>query len=93
MKTFQGKFKVGNRVKWDSSGKKKEGTVVAIVPALERVITVFDTIAAGNKYYSFSAYGGGYPRHEESYLVALDARPGRKMRPVYWPNASLLNIV
>ena len=93
-------MKVGQKVEWVSSYKKKQGEVVAIVPMYsnnERKTgkDVFRDLKLEEKGFRFSAYGGGMPRIEESYLVALH-EPNKKagcLRQLYWPYKKQLKAI
>jgi hypothetical protein len=79
------RLKVGDKVKWRSSNKDKEGTVVHV---LSRHTSAFDAWsdyreAGGTGTFM---YGGGIHRSHESYLVQI----GNEFGKVYWPRVSLL---
>jgi hypothetical protein len=67
-------MKVGDRVRWESSNRIKEGEIVAIVPAGE---------------IPKELKNPGFGRESESYLV-LGRIIGKKGSAFYWPRASLL---
>lgn len=84
-------FKVGSKVKWQSSAAgswtEKQGIVVAIIPATADVRREIDTrVKAGTHR---SNYGFGMPRDHESYLV--EVRQSMKGKAIlYWPVVSRL---
>lgn len=65
-------------VKWTSSNTRKEGVVVAMVPA-----------GKTPRSLGFDVDGAGSPRKHESYLVKGNV-PGLPWKKIYWPVASLL---
>ena len=93
-------MQVGQKVEWVSSNKKKQGEVVVIVPMYsnnERKTgkDVFRDLELIEKGFRFSSYGGGLPRREESYLVALH-EPNKKagcLKQLYWPNTKQLKAI
>ncbi len=68
----------GVTVKWTSSNTRKEGVVVAVVPA-----------GKTPRALGFDVDGAGSPRKHESYLVKGNV-PGQPWKKIYWPVASLL---
>lgn len=85
------RFRVGDRVRWSSSAAgttaTKNGRVVAIVGAKKSPVPKIDKLLKTEEY--ISRYGGGLPREEESYLVAVETGPTTKDK-LYWPNANKL---
>ena len=91
-------MEVGQKVEWFSSNKKKQGEVVAIVSMYNSKNScktgkdVFRDLGLEEKGFRFNAFGGGCPRSEESYLVALH-EPNKKagcFKQLYWPNTKQL---
>lgn len=89
--------KVGSRVTWTSqaggSTKEKTGTVVAVIAggrgSGDRATQeIRSRVKAGTHR---SAFGGGWDREGESYLVEVPQGTSGKARPVlYWPVANRL---
>jgi len=77
-------MKLGDRVHWESqssgSWTRKEGEVVAIVPA---GVKPDNCMPAGFKRNTIEY---GLPRDEESYLIRVDGK-GRRL---YWPKVDNL---
>lgn len=97
-----GKFKVGNRVKWQSQSGghyvDKEGVIVCVVPEGIKPATSRSWIYG---HYSdeldfdvsqVQTMYDGWGRNHESYLVEVKAGPRAKPR-LYWPLVSKLNKV
>lgn len=92
-------MKIGDKVEWFSSGTKKNGEIVAVVPGYD-----FDTRKTGmdiyrklllyDKGYTFD-YGGGLPRKEVSFLVSLYEPKNKESsrKKLYWPNAKQLKFI
>ena len=82
------RFTIGDAVRWG----RHSGTVVAVVPAGVSPAT-YPERRLHEKYqhlsqtYSPRMLGGGGPRREESYLVAVFGRGKPKL---YWPRTSAL---
>ena len=93
-------MKIGDKVEWFSSGTKKQGEIVAVVPKYDcstckTGMDVFRDLNLGEKGYSFNQYGGGLPRKEVSFLVSL-YEPKKKagsIKKIYWPNAKQLKFI
>lgn len=81
-------FKIGDRVYWDSSGTRKEGTVVVVIKPFE-----FPPTIEANPGYEFKSFGFGRPRRKVSYMIVLDLIPGHRKRKLYWPTTSQLRRV
>lgn len=93
MKTRQ-KFNVGNHVIWESSGRVKEGRILAVIPAFVK-IQEFNSqtkkrrlIGECKKFekYTQSKLSDGKIRTHESYLVLV------KEKYLYWPVVSMLKL-
>ncbi len=88
-------FKIGDRVEWDSQANRgqwtKIGTVLAIVPANELPLRVFDPIERETGYSS-TFDPRTLVRNHESYVVAVDQiGKVRKRKPVlYYPRVTAL---
>lgn len=88
-------FQVGNKVYWESQAggftKRKEGTVLAIIPAGQLASVTAREIneQAGYIYSGFDNIVGGHSRNHESYLVLVPnkTKAGGKL---YWPRVSAL---
>lgn len=89
------KFKVGNKVEWESGAgrgwKNKVGTVVGIVPRGTDFYLARGEMNLEPFSYK-SAYGGGMYRDHESYAV-LVPHPGKGKPTLYWPRVSGLKLV
>lgn len=73
-------FGVGDAVIWKSSSTRKEGVVVAIVPA-----------GLMPAYVGYPTVGkGALPRNHDSYVVRGHKLAGRPVSSLYWPVVSLL---
>ena len=91
------KFKIGSGVTWTSqaggSTKTKVGTVVAVIPggpkSAHSAISAINRLAKGGIHRS--AFGGGWDRPHESYVVEVPQGTSGRAKPVlYWPVASAL---
>lgn len=87
-------FKEGDKVTWTSSAgsytKTKVGTVVVVIPANVYPDRVIKT--AIERYQCKSAWGRGWLRPHESYLV-LVPHPGKGKPTLYWPRVKNLKKV
>ncbi|WP_223566896.1 hypothetical protein [Agrobacterium tumefaciens] len=78
------KFKVGDKVEWISSGVKKVGVIVGVVPAGKTPAEIGYPKAGG----------GGDPRDHETYVakgIKIDSKGPYGSRALYWPFVSLLS--
>lgn len=82
------KFKLGDRVEWESQSAgsmvKKSGVVVAINPpgGIEHVKT------------KWKLNGAGHSRNHESYIISVKVGKTDKAKPkYYWPRVSALRLV
>ena len=89
------RFSVGDEVEWISQAgghwTTKQGEVVAVIPAgdpinkhLCRVMHDF------NIWRKHLAYGGGFRRSEESYLVLIGRNDPNVKTMLYWPRTKHL---
>lgn len=93
-------MKIGDKVEWFSSGTKKQGEIVAVVPKYDSFtrktgMDIFRDLNLEEKGFSFKQYGGGCPRKEVSFLVSL-YEPKKKagsIKKIYWPNAKQLKFI
>lgn len=81
---------VGQKVQWKSSGTIKQGEIIAVVKPNEYPTETFDRLGLQEKGMRFNAYGGGQPRNNESFLVALHETKKARTQKLYWPLVSLL---
>ena len=91
------KFKIGSSVTWTSSAagsmKRKTGTVVAVIKggresAGQARSEINRRVSAGTHR---SAFGGGWHRPDESYVVEVpQGTTGKAKAVLYWPVASAL---
>jgi hypothetical protein len=88
---------VGQKVEWVSGGTIKEGEIVAIVPSstaksCKNGMDIYRDLNLVEQGFSFHSYGGGCPRNEISYLVALHEPKKKRVisGKIYWPRASQL---
>ena len=86
------KFKLYDEVQWESSAgggtKLKTGIVMAIVPKGTEPKEEINNLMKDGIYKS--AYGGGWPRAEESYIVAVPGTTSRQKTTLYWPKTKNL---
>jgi hypothetical protein len=91
------KFREGDMVTWTSQAggntKTKVGTVVAVIPggeaSYERARSAIDLRTRAGTHRS--AFGGGWSRPAESYVVEVPQGTTGRAKPVlYWPVASAL---
>jgi hypothetical protein len=89
------RFKVNDRVKWESQSggyqTTKEGVVTAVVPA---GITPHDMVANAKAqgWNVGPLVGAGMMRNHESYLVSVE-RDGKAKPVLYWPRVHWLRKV
>jgi hypothetical protein len=77
------RFEIGDEVYWDSSGNRKWGVVVAVIPAGVSV-TVEKIQRWWLGHLGTSKLGGGLmPRRHESYLIQI-------RKSLYWPRVAWL---
>lgn len=100
----EGRFEVGDEVRWESSGREKQGTIVHVVPAGYRPCyyrepaktrRALDRLGVDHTKFVLSKLGGGGQRGQESYLVAVEPdsdHPQAKPR-LYWPKVDWLEEV
>lgn len=88
-------FKVGDRVTWSSQAAggytTKVGAVVAVIPSGDdqsALRAAIDKLVKAGTHRS--AYGGGWGRDHESYLVEVVVGGPKAKKVLYWPVASLL---
>lgn len=78
------KFSVGDKVEWVSSGVKKIGEIIAVVPAGKTPVEIGYPKAGG----------GGVARDHETYVakgVKHDSKGAYGSKALYWPFVSLLS--
>ena len=89
--------KVGSRVRWTSQAggntKEKVGTVVAVVSggpnSGSEARAAIDALVGRGTHRS--AFGGGWDRAGESYIVEVPQGTTGKAKPVlYWPDSKKL---
>ncbi|MFA5297869.1 MAG: hypothetical protein WC389_06630 [Lutibacter sp.] len=86
-------MQVGQKVKWKSSCIIKQGEIVAVVNPNEYPTETFERLGLHEKGMRFNAYGGGMPRSNESFLVALHETKKVRTQKLYWPLVSLLKSI
>ncbi len=82
-------MKIGDKVRWTSQAggheKVKEGEIIRVIPPYGDVLNyMFEG--------SNSAYGGGYRRDQESYLVRVKGE-GKRKATIYWPIVKKLQLI
>lgn len=85
-------MKVGDVVSWESQAsgavKKKTGVIVAVVPAKHNA-----RIILGDFKDCQWAWGGGFSRNHESYLVSVKTGKSEEAKKtIYWPRVSSLKM-
>ena len=89
-------FKVGDRVQWTSQAggnhKTKVGVVLAVVApghrSSEKACEFIHKLTRTGTHRS--AYGGGFDRDHESYVVEVVVGGPRAKKALYWPVVSKL---
>ncbi|WP_238556028.1 hypothetical protein [Dickeya sp. NCPPB 3274] len=82
-------FDIGDAVFWESqangSYKRKEGTIVAVIPAgIAPVLTSHASLLPPG--------AGSLPRKEQSYIVSVPGKTDKAKPKHYWPRTSALNL-
>lgn len=81
------KLKLGDEVKWSSAAGgstiEKKGTIIAVISANQNPGEVIYPLEDSGKYNT--AYGGGFSRGHESYVVAVPTKTRKGKPKIYWP--------
>lgn len=92
-------FKIGDKVKWTSQAsgfkKEKQGVIHHIikpgeVPTRHEIYSVINPVRSDGSLQYSDAFGGGYSRFKESYIVAVPAKTPRGKATLYWPKEDKL---
>jgi len=84
------KFKLGDKVKWWSSFKDKQGEIVLVIPIMEPPYRM--DLEKHFPGCTAAAIDGGSRRDHESYIVRVPSGTKAKDK-MYWPRVSKLELV
>lgn len=86
-----GEFFIGDKVKWTSSGKEKEGEVVAVVQPNTEVIDPIGSLRDEGLEFTVQCDPG--KREMVSYLVLVSAETTKAKPKLYWPKPEWLELL